>query len=78
MARKVWEISEEEDTAAARAGIDTLESFIKEIGMPTRWREIGVTDEETLKKAADSAVLTAGCCKRFSHDELFEVLKETI
>lgn len=78
MARKVWGISEEYDTAAARAGIDTLESFIKEIGMPTRWREIGVTDEETLKKAADSAVLTAGCCKRFSHDELFEVLKETI
>lgn len=60
------------------ACIDALESFIREIGMPTRWSEIGVTDEATLRKAADSTVLTAGCSRRFTHDELFEVLKETM
>lgn len=78
MARNVWGVSEEDDTAAAKAGIDALESFIKEIGLPTRWNEIGVTDEEILRKSADATVLTAGCCKRFSHDELFDVLKETM
>lgn len=78
MARNVWGISEEDDTAAANAGIDALESFIKEIGLPTRWNEIGVTDEEILRKSADATVLTAGCCKRFTHDELFDVLKETM
>lgn len=57
---------------------DVLESFIKEIGLPTRWNEIGVTDEEILRKSADVTVLTVGCCKRFTHDELFDVLKETI
>ena len=60
------------------ACIDALASFIREIGMPTRWSDIGVTAEATLRKAADSTVLTAGYCRRFTHDELFEVLKETI
>lgn len=78
MARRVWGIADDDDLSAAKAGIDALESFIKEIGLPTRWSEIGITDEVTLRKAADSAVLTAGCCRRFTHDELFEVLKETM
>lgn len=78
MARNVWGISEEDDAIAAKAGIDALESFIKEIGLPTSWNEIGVTDKEILKKSAEATVLTAGCCKRFTRDELFEVLKETM
>lgn len=78
MARRVWGVTEDDDAVAADAGIDALESFIKEIGMPTRRSKIGVTDEATLRKAADSTVLAAGCCSRFTHDELFEVLKETI
>ena len=78
MARNVWGVSEEDDTAAAKTGIYALESFIKEIGLPTRWNEIGITDEEILRKSVDATVLTAGCCKRFTHDELFDVLKETM
>lgn len=46
--------------------------------MPSRWSEIGVTEETLLRKAADSTVLTPGCAKRFTHDELFEILKETM
>ena len=78
MARNVWGIEEADDTKAANACIDTLASFIKEIGLPARWSEIGVTDEDLLRKSAEAAVLTAGCCKRFTHEELFEVLKETM
>lgn len=78
MARSVWGITEANDAIAAKAGIDVLESFIKEIGLPTHWNEIGVTDEEILRKSADATVLTAGCCKRFTHDQLFDVLKETM
>lgn len=78
MARNVWGVAEDDDILAAKAGIDALESFIKEIGLPARWNEIGVTDEEILKKSADSAVLTPGCCKRFTHEELFDVLKKTM
>lgn len=78
MARNVWGIDEEDDAMAAIAGIDALEAFIKEIGLPTRWNEIGVTDEGILRKSADATILTAGCCKRFTHEELFDVLKETL
>lgn len=78
MARNVWGIEEADDTKAANACIDALASFIKEIGLPARWSEIGVTDEDLLRKSAEAAVLTAGCCKRFTHEELFEVLKETM
>ena len=70
--------AENDDTLAAKAGIDVLESFIRDIGLPSRWNEIGITDEEILRKSADSTVLTAGCCKRFTHEELFDVLKETM
>lgn len=78
MARNVWGIEEDDDTVAAKAGIDSLESFIKEIGLPSRWSEIGVTDRNILRKAADSTVITRGCCKQFTHDELFDVLVKTI
>lgn len=78
MARNVWGVDEQDDLKAANAGIDALEAFIKEIGMPTRWREIGVTGEDVLRKSADAAVLTAGCCRRFTHDELYQVLKDTM
>ena len=37
LAREVWGIKEADDLKAAQAGIDALEAFIKEIGMPTRW-----------------------------------------
>ena len=57
MAREVWGVSCENDNEAAQLGIDALESFIKEMGLPTRWSEMGITDNEVLRKAADSCIL---------------------
>lgn len=76
MAEAVWGIKGENTEDTAMRGIDALESFIKEIGLPTRWSEMGITDESVLRAAADTCFLTLGCCKRFSRDEIFEVLKE--
>ena len=76
MALEVWGIEETEDLKAAQAGIDALEVFIQEIGMPTRWSEIGITDKQLLRAAADTAVLTPGCCHKFTRDEIFELLTE--
>ena len=76
----VWDIWQNrcgtEQTAAL--GIDALESFIREIGLPTRWSEMGITDETILRAAADTCLLMPGCCKQFTRDELFEVLKERL
>lgn len=76
MAETVWGVKGETIEATAAQGIDALESFIKEIGLPTRWSKMDITDENVLRAAADTCFLTPGCCKQFSRDEIFEVLKE--
>lgn len=76
MAERVWNVKGETVEQTATLGIDALEAFIKEIGLPTRWSELGITDEGVLRAAADTCLLMPGCCKQFTRDELFEVLKE--
>lgn len=78
MAEDVWGVqgATEEETAAR--GIDALEAFIREIGLPTRWSEMGITDERVLRAAADTCFITPGCCRRLTRDEIFEILKECI
>ncbi|MDE5820882.1 MAG: iron-containing alcohol dehydrogenase [Paramuribaculum sp.] len=78
MAREVWGIEEADDLKAAQAGIDALEAFIQEIGMPTRWSEMGITNKQLLRVAGDTAVLTPGCCHKFTRDEIFELLTERL
>ena len=78
MAREVWGVHDNDDLRAANTGIDLLEYFIQEIGLPTRWRQMGITDEKIMRASADSCVLTPGCCKKFTRDEIFEVLKSQL
>lgn len=75
MAREVWGVHDNDDLRAATTGIDLLKNFIQEIGMPTRWSQMGITDEKVLRDSADTCVLTPGCCKKFTRDEIFEILK---
>ncbi len=60
----------------AEKGIAALENFIKEIVLPTRWSEIGITDDAVLRAAADTCFLLPGCCKQMSRDEIYEILEE--
>lgn len=78
LAREVWNVDETDksEEEIALAGVDALEAFIKEIGLPTTLSEMGITDEKILRSVADTCNLTAGCCKKFERDEVFEILKE--
>lgn len=76
MAERVWNVTGDTTVQTAALGIDALESFIMEIGMPTRWSEMGIKDETVMRAAADTCLLMPGCCKQFTRDELFEILKE--
>lgn len=76
MAENVWGVKGETIATTAALGIDALEAFIKEIGMPTRWSEMGITDENVLHAAADTCFITPGCCRQLSRDEIFGILKE--
>lgn len=78
LAEKVWEIPAEGKTQEelALAGIAALADFIREIGLPSSFSEMGITDKSVLKKTADTCNLTAGCCKKLSREEILEILEE--
>ncbi len=76
MGERVWGVKGRTTEETAALCVDALEAFIREIGLPVRWSEMGITDETLLRAAADTCLLMPGCCKAFTRDELFEVLKE--
>lgn len=78
MAEEVWSVKGITQAETAALGIDALEAFIKEIGLPTRWSEMGITDERMLRAAADTCFITPGSCRQMSRDEIFEILKEVM
>ena len=78
-AETVWDISAEGKTAdeTALAGIQALADFIREIGLPINFKELGIqADDAMLRAVADSTNIMAGCCKKLNADEIFEILKE--
>lgn len=77
-AKNVWGISEEGKTKEelAEAGVQALADFIKEIELPSTFTEMGITDKSVLKNVADTCNITAGCCKKLSREEIFEILEE--
>lgn len=78
LAEKVWEIPVEGKTQEelAEAGVQALADFVKEIGLPSTFTEMGLTDKSVLQKVADTCNLTAGCCKKFSREEILQILEE--
>ena len=88
MAQEVWGVKSDvegvtyrnadaaELRTIAEKGIAALEAFIREIGLPTHWSEIGITDDAVLRAASDTCFITPGCCKQMSRNEIFELLKE--
>ncbi len=76
-ARNVWGIaSKGSDEETALAGINALTSFIREIGLPTTFAELGIPADTDFRAVADSANITAGCCKKLTHDEIYDILCE--
>ncbi|MDO5424325.1 MAG: iron-containing alcohol dehydrogenase [Eubacteriales bacterium] len=74
----VWGISADgkTDEEIALAGIDALEDFIVEIGLPVTLQDLGVTESTDLKAIADSCNLAPGSYKKMSHEEILEIFKE--
>lgn len=78
-AKNVWGIEDKgSDEKTALAGIEALADFIKEMGLPTSFRQMGISENTDFRAVADSTNITAGCCKKLSHDEIYEILKECI
>ena len=78
-AKNVWGIEDKgSDEKTAFAGIEALADFIKETGLPTSFRQMGISENTDFRAVADSTNITAGCCKKLSHDEIYEILMECI
>ena len=79
-ARVVWGICDEQlsQEETALKGIEALAAFIQEMGLPTTLTQMGITDKDMLKKVADSSNITAGCCKKLTHDEIYDILLECL
>lgn len=75
-ARNVWGVQPENDAQAAQDGIEALAAFIREIGLPTTFAELGIPEDTDLRAVAESTNITAGCCKKLTRDELYEILME--
>lgn len=77
-AKNVWQISRgtKSDEELARAGVEALADFIKEIGLPITLRELGVTEETPLKEIADSCNLAPGSYKKMTHGEILDIFRE--
>ncbi|MBQ7487398.1 MAG: iron-containing alcohol dehydrogenase, partial [Clostridia bacterium] len=78
LAEQVWGIDAANKTAEemAFAFVDALEAFIREIGLPTTFTEMGLPADTDYRAIAESTVLTGGCAKRFTADELYQILLE--
>ncbi|MCM1060184.1 MAG: iron-containing alcohol dehydrogenase [Eubacterium sp.] len=78
-AENVWKTAGNgTDEETALAGIKALADFIKEVGLPATFTEMGIPADTDFKAIAETTNVTAGCCKKLSNEEIFEILKECV
>ena len=78
LAVNVWGISPDgkSEIELAEAFIEALAAFIKEIGLPGSFSEMGIGADTDYRAIAESTILTGGCCRKFMAEELFDILNE--
>ncbi len=78
LAVNVWGVdpSGKSQAELAEAFVQSLAAFIKEATLPTTFAEMGITGDVDYKAIAQSTVLTPNCCKKFTTEELLDVLME--
>ncbi len=75
----VWDVNPEgsSDEEIAAEGLARMENWMREIGLVMNIRELGVT-EDMLEGIADGAFIMTGGYKELTHDEIVEILKESM
>ena len=75
----VWNVDPDgkTDEEIAGEGLCAMEAWMKEIGLVMNIRELGVTDE-MLEGIADGSFICDGGYKTLNHEEIVEILKESM
>lgn len=74
----VWGIrpGDQKEKDLAGAGVEALAKFIRELGLPTSLRELGIHGTGELKAIADSCSISPGSYKKITGKEILEIFKE--
>lgn len=77
-ARNVWDVKSDgmTDEETVLAGIEALAGFIKEIGLPSTLRELGMTDKVSLPEIAESCNIAPGSYGNMTKEAILEILDE--
>lgn len=77
-AENVWQIPRygKSDEEFAAAGVEALADFIKEVGLPTTLKELGIDENVDLKEIAASCNLAPGSYKKMTHAEILAIFME--
>jgi len=77
---RVWGIdpANKSDKEVAADGVEALADFIREIGLPTTLRELGVTEETPLEEIANTVPLTPGGYGKLTHANVLDIFKECL
>lgn len=75
----VWNINPEgkTDLEIANAGLDAMEAWMNEIGLVMNLTDLGVK-EDMIEGIADGTFINQGGYKVLTHDEIVEILKESM
>lgn len=65
------------ETETAMEGVARLAAFIREMGLPTTFAGMGLSEDTDYRSVADSSnIITNGCFKPLTHDDIYEILME--
>jgi alcohol dehydrogenase YqhD (iron-dependent ADH family) len=78
-AKYVWEITADgmTDEELAKAGLEAMEAWMKEIGLVLSIKELGA-DENMLEGIADATFILEGGYKVLTRDEVIDILRESL
>lgn len=77
----VWGLSPcdyDDGFALALAGIDKLADFIKEVGLPTKLSDIGISSDTDLKMIANTCYISETAFRPLTHEEIYEIYLECL
>ena len=78
-ATEVWKVPTEgrSDEEIARAGLEAMENWMRQLGVAMKLSEIGAT-EDMIEGIADATIILDGGYKVLTRDEVVQILKESL